>query len=83
VALWIQDFVARQSPDYTEGPGGALGIGLALFVTVAFGLGALVRIVAMAMNAYGCSLKSIITINVAVFLLFIVACSAPFALYVR
>jgi hypothetical protein len=82
-AFWIQYFVARQSPDYIEGPGGGFGVGLALFVTIAFSTGVIARIARMVMSAYGCSPKSIITANVMCFLLFVLACSAPFALFAR
>jgi hypothetical protein len=82
-AFWIQDFVARQSPDYTESPGGGFGVGLALIVTIAFSAGLIARIARMVMSAYGFSLKSIITANVMCFLLFVLACSPPFALFAR
>jgi hypothetical protein len=82
-ALWIQDYVARQSPDFTEGPGGGLGFALVLFFTIAFSTGLLVRIVRMIMSAHGCSHKSILTVNVTGFILFVLAYAMPFAFFTR
>jgi len=82
-AFWIQDYVARQSPDFTEGPGGGFGTALALFITIAFSAGLLVRIVSMIMSAHGCSRKSILTVKATGFILLVLAYSTPFAFFAQ
>jgi hypothetical protein len=65
--LWIQHAIAIATPGYNEGPGGAIGVGIFLGITFAFGIGVIVRAVTLGLVAKGLSPRHAFTINTAAF----------------
>ena len=62
-ALWMQHFIAMQSPGYKEGPGGAIGIALVTIATTAFATGVVVRALSLIVAGLGWSFGRVFAIN--------------------
>ena len=76
-ALWIQHFVAQDTPGYKEGPGGAIGLAIVLLATVGFSTGVAVRTLSLALAAAGWSFGRVLAINTFGFLIVIAIFVVP------
>jgi hypothetical protein len=61
--LWVQHWIVSARPDYNEGPGGAIGIGIFLVVTAAFTIGVSVRALTLALTSRGLALSKAFLLN--------------------
>lgn len=77
--LWIQHWIVSARPDYNEGPGGFIGIGIFLVVTVAFAIGVGVRALTLAMSARGLALGKAFMLNAVGFTLVLAVFTWPHA----
>ena len=77
--VWIQEYLARQSPDFKEGIGYAIGFGFFFLLTAGFAGGVLVRAISLTAGALGWSFKSVLTTNIAGFFVLLIVLAAPVA----
>ena len=52
-STWVQHWIASSAPDYREGPGGGIGIGIVLLATVGFAAGVCIRALTFLLGSKG------------------------------
>jgi hypothetical protein len=75
-AVWVQHWIASAAPDYSEGPGGGIGIGFFLIITVGFVAGVGIRALTLVLRSKGVHFRYLLGISVAGLPIFLALWSA-------